>query len=147
EREVSRMRKNVVAILLFSLIGVGSAVAATSPPQNTSPPTTSGVPRQGETLTADPGTWSGTQPITFAYWRRCDANGGKLLEHQRRYQQDLPADVRRCRQHAPRAHHGVEQRRLAERDLGADSDDYHQGVEVDLARLQPFEGHLRRHRG
>ena len=28
-------------------------------------------------LTADPGTWSGTQPITFSYrWLRCDSNGG-----------------------------------------------------------------------
>jgi fibronectin type 3 domain-containing protein len=46
------------------------------PPSNTSPPTISGTPQMGQALTADPGQWSGTQPISFAYqWESCDQNG------------------------------------------------------------------------
>jgi hypothetical protein len=58
------------------LTGQGGA-ARSVVPQNTSPPTISGTPAVGETLTADPGSWGGTQPIDFDYqWRRCDETGG-----------------------------------------------------------------------
>jgi chitodextrinase len=47
-----------------------------TPPANTSPPTISGTPQVGQTLSASTGQWSGTPPITFTYqWRSCDANG------------------------------------------------------------------------
>lgn len=51
--------------------------ARATAPRNVVAPTLSGTPREGEPLTANPGTWSGTQPIAIAYqWQRCDANGG-----------------------------------------------------------------------
>jgi len=43
--------------------------------RNLTPPTISGVTRQGQTLSADPGTWAGA-PSGFTYqWARCDAAG------------------------------------------------------------------------
>jgi fibronectin type 3 domain-containing protein len=53
-----------------------TAVVAGISPTNTAAPTISGTPQQGQTLTANPGTWSGTQPIGYAYrWRHCDGAG------------------------------------------------------------------------
>ena len=54
--------------------------AAVSRPRNTSRPTISGTPAVNETLRASPGTWTGTQPITFSFqWLRCDRGGGNCL--------------------------------------------------------------------
>ena len=70
------MRKLIILLAAIGVFGVSSAAAAGPGPQNTSPPTISGTAQQGATLTADPGTWTGTQPITFTYqWRRCNPGG------------------------------------------------------------------------
>jgi hypothetical protein len=54
----------------------GIVAAVGNAPHNTSAPGISGNPQEGQTLSATPGAWGGTQPITFAYqWNRCDSAG------------------------------------------------------------------------
>jgi hypothetical protein len=77
-----------VAVTATNAAGTtGTLTAATSvvsaihplarPPRATSAPTVVGTARYGETLTANPGVWTGTQPISFSYrWLRCNTGGG-----------------------------------------------------------------------
>jgi hypothetical protein len=69
----------VAAALIFgALAGAASAAA----PQNQSKPTISGTLETGQTLTADPGTWSGN-PISFVYqWQRCSPAGDQCGDIQ-----------------------------------------------------------------
>jgi hypothetical protein len=56
-------------------------VGAAPPPTNTSAPAVGGSGAQGHALMADPGTWSGTGPVTYTYqWQRCDANGANCQD-------------------------------------------------------------------
>jgi hypothetical protein len=55
--------------------------APTGRPRSTKAPSISGTPSPGSTLHGDPGTWTGTQPITFTLqWLRCDAGGNNCVE-------------------------------------------------------------------
>ena len=66
--------------LLAALAGAGGAASSVAP-KNTAPPTLSGTPEEGQTLTANPGTYSGTTPITYVYYfRRCDKTGGSCSD-------------------------------------------------------------------
>jgi hypothetical protein len=72
---------SIVAVAVATALVAGFAGSGTAAqnvaPSNTAPPTISGTPQEGQTLTANNGTWSGTQPMTFTYqWRRCDDDGG-----------------------------------------------------------------------
>ena len=52
-------------------------IAAGSPlPHNTSPPTISGTPQEGKTLSGDRGKWTGNPSDYNDFWLRCDKNGG-----------------------------------------------------------------------
>jgi hypothetical protein len=51
-------------------------------PQNTSSPTISGTPTDGQTLTALPGSWTGGNPGTWVYmyqWEDCDSSGNNCV--------------------------------------------------------------------
>jgi hypothetical protein len=53
---------------------------ASGQPRNTQRPAIAGTLRANETLRANPGTWTGTQPISFSFqWLRCDPGGGNCL--------------------------------------------------------------------
>ncbi|HEX8101299.1 MAG TPA: hypothetical protein VF533_01670, partial [Solirubrobacteraceae bacterium] len=50
-----------------------TAVIAPAPPAEMAPPSVAGVREDGATLTASPGRWTGTAPLTFAFqWERAD---------------------------------------------------------------------------
>jgi hypothetical protein len=64
-----------VLTALAAVAGMAEAQAQVAP-TNTTPPSISGTARDGETLTASDGAWTGDDPMTFTYqWQRCDANG------------------------------------------------------------------------
>src|SRR5947209_4762693 len=53
---------------------------AVEKPQNTSPPSVSGTPQQGQKLTGSKGTWA-NNPTDFNYfWVRCDKSGGSCSD-------------------------------------------------------------------
>src|SRR5579859_282444 len=74
-----RQRGVLLAVLSAVLAGVFAASAAAAAPVNTAPPSISGTPAVGQTLTASDGTWS-SSPTSFAYqWLRCNGGGNKCV--------------------------------------------------------------------
>jgi hypothetical protein len=68
-------RYGLAAALAVIAAGVLAVAAAAAPPSNTSPPTISGTEREGSTLTASNGAWTGS-PTSFTYqWQRCTNDG------------------------------------------------------------------------
>lgn len=69
-----RMTAARLALMSLAVAAIGSIVAAGASaaiPQSSSPPTISGVTREGQILTASDGTWS-SSPTSFTYqWQRC----------------------------------------------------------------------------
>jgi hypothetical protein len=81
-----------LAVAVFSAFGHAAPAA---PPTNTAPPTISGEAVVGSTLTASPGTWTGTEPIVYSYrWRRCNASGNSCVDIPGGQANDATYDVR-----------------------------------------------------
>src|SRR4051794_18523674 len=75
EMKKSTLRLTLLGALAVAAAGIFAAVAAAAPPQNTAPPTISGTAKEGSTLTANDGTWTGS-PTSFTYqWQRCASDG------------------------------------------------------------------------
>src|SRR2546427_11259848 len=65
------------AVMVAMLAGASGA-ATTAAPTNPGEPAITGTPQEGQRLTSTTGSWSGTQPMTFARrWLRCGVDGGK----------------------------------------------------------------------
>jgi hypothetical protein len=65
----------------LSLPSRRSAKIAAGVPVNVAAPSVTGTPQEAQTLTADPGSWAGTGPISFTYqWLRCSIAGGGCEE-------------------------------------------------------------------
>jgi hypothetical protein len=74
-------RRVLLGVAVAALVVVGAAGAvgsrSTVAPTNSSLPTISGTTAVGSTVTANPGTWSGSTPITYQYqWSICGSDGG-----------------------------------------------------------------------
>jgi hypothetical protein len=74
-------RRVLIGVGLAALVVAGTAGAVVSrsavAPSNNSLPTISGTAAVGSTVTANPGTWAGSAPITYQYqWQICGSNGG-----------------------------------------------------------------------
>jgi hypothetical protein len=68
----------VSAVAIGAVLGTAGTgrAASDAAPTNTTPPTISGTPQAGQTLTADRGQWTGS-PTSYSYqWQRCDKTGG-----------------------------------------------------------------------
>ena len=60
---------------------VGPINPAPTPPVNQTPPSISGTPAAGQTLTANPGSWSGTPAPIYTYqWQQCDSSGQSCFD-------------------------------------------------------------------
>ncbi|HUA75998.1 MAG TPA: hypothetical protein VL988_14690 [Solirubrobacteraceae bacterium] len=80
-------RKLRAIVTATNAAGEASAASKTSKPATAGPPVSVSAPaiegslQEGQTLSANPGGWAGTGPISYAFqWLRCSAAGGGCAE-------------------------------------------------------------------
>jgi hypothetical protein len=66
---------SIGAVMLAIVANAGVAARAVKP-VNATPPTISGTPQEGKTLTANRGTWDNSPTDYNYFWRRCASDGG-----------------------------------------------------------------------
>jgi len=80
-----------VVVSAFAIFAGAGIAAGQAKPVNTSPPTISGTPQEGKTLTGDRGNWDNVNTSTDFnfFWMRCGKNGGSCSNisgaHSRNY--------------------------------------------------------------
>ena len=81
-RSVLAVAGGLALLIVAALVGLVSegTAASQAAPVNQQAPTLSGTPEVGQRLTANAGTWSGTNPISYVYrYQRCDRNGANCF--------------------------------------------------------------------
>src|SRR3954451_15277070 len=93
---MSRAKLAFAALAVAGITGILAAVAGAATPTNTSPPTISGTPKVGSTLTANEGSWTNS-PTSYTYpWQRCASDGrtcGDLVAGTTPADSPTPGDV------------------------------------------------------
>jgi hypothetical protein len=69
------LRNLIVPLIVAVAAGIGPAAGSAAVPGNTAPPTITGTPEKGMTLTAHNGTWTGGTTTYFYRWQRCASDG------------------------------------------------------------------------
>jgi hypothetical protein len=70
-----KTRLAIVALAGTLLAGAIATTALAAAPVNTSPPRVTGTPQEGQKLTGDRGTWSGSPTDYNYFWTRCNKGG------------------------------------------------------------------------
>src|SRR4051812_5438571 len=65
-----------VVVSAFTLFAGAGLAASQAKPHNTNPPSISGTPQEGKTLTGDKGDWANNPTDYNLRWLRCGPNGG-----------------------------------------------------------------------
>ena len=69
------------ALTSFAVARYEGGSASGTAPTKSSPPAISGTASEGQTLTANPGAWTGSTPINHRYqWRRCDSAAANCVD-------------------------------------------------------------------